>query len=121
MNFVWAFVVGGLICVVGQLLMDYTGKMCIRDSVQGVLAGLQHAGQPVHRGVRVRIAHGLVQRGDEVVMLFAVFIVQQRFFGDTLLHQRPFHHGFVPFAPAVEHRHFQRVQRRAAVAVDASG
>ena len=24
MNYVWAFVVGGAICVVGQLLMDYT-------------------------------------------------------------------------------------------------
>lgn len=24
MNYVWAFVVGGLICVIGQLLIDYT-------------------------------------------------------------------------------------------------
>ena len=24
MNFVWAFVVGGALCVVGQLLIDYT-------------------------------------------------------------------------------------------------
>ena len=24
MNYLWAFVVGGVICVVGQLLIDYT-------------------------------------------------------------------------------------------------
>ena len=40
MNFVWAFVVGGLICVVGQLLMDYTGMTPARILVAYVVAGV---------------------------------------------------------------------------------
>ena len=36
MNYVWAFVVGGAICVVGQLLIDYTkqiGRASCRERV----------------------------------------------------------------------------------------
>ena len=40
MNFVWAFVVGGLICVVGQLLMDYTGMTPARILVAYVVIGV---------------------------------------------------------------------------------
>ncbi|WP_367925948.1 stage V sporulation protein AE [uncultured Ruthenibacterium sp.] len=40
MNFVWAFVIGGLICVVGQLLMDYTGMTPARILVTYVVAGV---------------------------------------------------------------------------------
>ena len=36
----WAFVVGGLICVVGQLLMDYTGMTPARILVAYVVAGV---------------------------------------------------------------------------------
>ena len=40
MNYVWAFVAGGLICVVGQLFIDYTKLSCPdfnRDVVAGVI------------------------------------------------------------------------------------
>ena len=40
MNFVWAFVIGGLICVMGQLLMDYTGMTPARILVAYVVAGV---------------------------------------------------------------------------------
>ncbi|MDD3428694.1 MAG: stage V sporulation protein AE [Oscillospiraceae bacterium] len=40
MNFVWAFVIGGLICVAGQLLMDYTKLTPARILVTYVVAGV---------------------------------------------------------------------------------
>ena len=43
---------------------------------QGILPGLQHPGQPVDGGVRVGIAHGLVEGGYQVVMLLAVLVIQ---------------------------------------------
>ena len=46
-------------------------------NVHGVFAGLQHARQPVERGVHVGVAHGLVQRGDDVVVLLALLVVEQ--------------------------------------------
>ncbi len=40
MNFVWAFVVGGLICVGGQLLIDYTKMTPARILVFFVVLGI---------------------------------------------------------------------------------
>ena len=40
MNYVWAFVVGGLICVAGQLLIDYTKLSPARILTGYVVAGV---------------------------------------------------------------------------------
>ena len=40
MEYVWAFVVGGAICVVGQLLIDYTKLTPARILVSYVVAGV---------------------------------------------------------------------------------
>lgn len=40
MNYFWAFVVGGLVCVVGQLLIDYTKLTPARILVGYVVAGV---------------------------------------------------------------------------------
>ena len=40
MNFVWAFVIGGLICVVGQLLIDRTALTPARILTGYVVAGV---------------------------------------------------------------------------------
>ena len=40
MNFVWAFLVGGLICVVGQLLLDLTALTPARILTGYVVAGV---------------------------------------------------------------------------------
>ena len=40
MNFVWAFVVGGALCVVGQLLIDYTALTPARILTGYVVAGV---------------------------------------------------------------------------------
>lgn len=40
MNYVWAFVVGGLICVIGQLLIDYTKLTPARILTGYVVAGV---------------------------------------------------------------------------------
>ena len=40
MNYLWAFVVGGAICVVGQLLIDYTKLSPARILTGYVLAGV---------------------------------------------------------------------------------
>ena len=45
---------------------------------------LQHAGEPVDGRVDIAVAHGFVQRGNEVVVFFAVFVVQQGFLGNAL-------------------------------------
>ena len=43
--------------------------------VERILAGLEHARQPVERRVGVAVAHRLVQRRDEVVVLLAGLVV----------------------------------------------
>ena len=45
--------------------------------VERVFAGFEHAREPVEGRVGIGVAHGLVQRGDEVVVLFAGFVVAQ--------------------------------------------
>ena len=40
MNYVWAFVAGGLICVVGQLFIDYTKLSPARILTGSVVAGV---------------------------------------------------------------------------------
>ena len=40
MNYLWAFVVGGTICVVGQLLIDYTKLSPARILTGYVVAGV---------------------------------------------------------------------------------
>lgn len=40
MNYVWAFVVGGALCVIGQLLIDYTSLTPARILVAYVVAGV---------------------------------------------------------------------------------
>lgn len=40
MNYLWAFVIGGLICVVGQLLIDLTAATPARILVGYVVAGV---------------------------------------------------------------------------------
>ena len=40
MNYVWAFVVGGLICVIGQLLIDYTKLTPARILTGSVVGGV---------------------------------------------------------------------------------
>ena len=47
------------------------------SDVHGVFAGLQHAAQPVERGVGVGVADGFVQGGDDVVVLLALLVVEQ--------------------------------------------
>ena len=40
MNYVWAFLIGGLLCVIGQLLIDYTKLTPARILVGYVVAGV---------------------------------------------------------------------------------
>ena len=40
MNYLWAFVIGGLLCVIGQLLIDYTKLTPARILVGYVVAGV---------------------------------------------------------------------------------
>ncbi len=46
--------------------------------VQRILAGFDHAREPVDRGIGIAVAHRLVQRRDEVVVLLAGLVVEQR-------------------------------------------
>src|SRR5205807_2825653 len=43
--------------------------------VQWILTRFEHPREPVHRRVGIAVAHRLVKRGDEVVMLFSAFVV----------------------------------------------
>src|ERR1035437_4108579 len=57
-------------------VFDRHADQAARD-VEAILAGFEHAGQPVERGVRVTGAHGFVQRGNQVEMFLAAFVVEQ--------------------------------------------
>ncbi len=52
--------------------------------VAGVLAAGEHAGEPVERRVRVGAAQRLMQRGDEVVVLLAILVVERGAAADHL-------------------------------------
>ena len=85
--------------------------------IQRGLPGLQHAGQPVHRRVGIGVAHAFVQGGDQVVVLLALFIVQQGFARQALLQHFHAHPNGAVAAFAVEHGHLQHRQGGARVAV----
>ena len=67
MNYLWAFVVGGAICVVGQLLIDYTKLSPARILTGYVVAGVilsavgkagRGRGQCAAAGVRASVGPG---------------------------------------------------------------
>ena len=43
MEYVWAFIVGGAICVLGQVLIDFTKLTPARILVLFVVTGVEHA------------------------------------------------------------------------------
>ena len=45
--------------------------------VKRIFSGFEHARQPVEGGVGIAVANRFVERGDDVVMLFAAFVVEQ--------------------------------------------
>ena len=47
--------------------------------IERVFAGFEHAREPVERGVGVGIADGFVQRGNEIEVLLAGFVVEEQF------------------------------------------
>ncbi len=47
--------------------------------IERVFAGFEHAHEPVESGVGIGIAHGFVERGDEIEVLFAGFVVAEEF------------------------------------------
>ena len=86
--------------------------------IQWVLAGFQHPGQPVHGGVRVRIAHGFVQRRDQVVVFLPLLVIEQGLFGGALFHRfLGYGNAAVLRHISVEYDHLQGGQGRAGVPV----
>ncbi len=62
---------------IGQAdVFDRHAHHAARD-VERIFSGFEHAPQPVERGVGIAVAHRLVQRGNQVVMFFAGFVVEQ--------------------------------------------
>ncbi len=45
--------------------------------IHAVLARFQHAAQPIKRGIHIARSDGFVERGNQVEMLFAGFVVEQ--------------------------------------------
>ena len=86
--------------------------------VERVLARLEHAGEPVESGVGVGVAERLVERRDQVVVLLAALVVEERALLGRLADR-----GLRDDAPAARVRRRQHdreledVERRARVAV----
>ena len=85
--------------------------------VQRIFAGFEHARQPVDGRIRIAVAHRFVQRRDQVVMLLAGLVVQERAPLDRLVDPRG-----VDIAPASgdrrrRHAQLEQVQRHPRVAV----
>ena len=43
--------------------------------IQRILPAVQHPAQPVHRRIRIAVSHGLMQSGNQVIVLLPVLIV----------------------------------------------
>ena len=67
--------------------------------VERILTGFDHSREPIHRGIRVAVAHRLVQRRDQVVMLFATLVIQERAALDGFRDTRG-----VDATPPIDHR-----------------
>ena len=85
--------------------------------VQGILSALQHPRHPVYGGVRVGVAHGFVQRGDQVVVLLSVPVVHQAFPPQALGQNLVGHLDALLPGDPVQHDHLQGAQGAAGVAV----
>ena len=82
------------------------------QDVHGVFAPLEHAREPVERGVGIGSPQGLVKCGDEIVVLLTRLVVEQRLALGGLAHQP----GIDPAALACQGRGgFENVQGRARV------
>ena len=55
--------------------------------VQGIFTRFQHAREPVNRSVGIGISHRLVERRNQIVMLLALLVVEQRLLLQALLHR----------------------------------
>ena len=62
-----------------ECCVDYfkSGDQLPAGTEKQVLAALKHPRKPIHRGVRVGVAHRLVQRRYDVVVLFAGLVVKE--------------------------------------------
>ena len=81
-----------------------------------VLAGLDHPGEVVQRGVGVRAADRLDERADDVVVLVAVAVVAHRRRVDRLLQRGQVDGGHGPRQRACARGRLQRGERAAGVA-----
>ena len=54
--------------------------------VAGVFAAGQHAREPIQRRIGIRTTQRLMQRGDQVVVLFPILVVQRGAAGEQLGH-----------------------------------
>ena len=86
--------------------------------VEGVFARFQHARQPIDGGVRVGVAHGLVQGGDDVVVFLARLVIEEGLFRGALFEILAGDgDGAVVRDIAVEHRHLEGGERGTRVSV----
>ena len=90
-------------------------------NVQGIFPGFQHPGQPVHRRIRVGIPHGFVEGGNQIVVFFPGFVIEQGLFPGALLDQFPGNMDSVRFPFPVEHHHFQGSQSGPGISVGQLG
>ena len=79
------------------------------STLPAILAGGEHARDPVHARVAIGVAHALVQRADQVVVLVARLVVAQ-----DLVLQRLGQHGGRDLALAAEQRRRGLEQRQRA-------
>ena len=68
--------------------------------VERVLAGLDHPREPIDGRVGIAVAHRLVQRGNQVVVLFAGLVVEERPVLRQIGHERNVDRRCPPAAPA---------------------
>ena len=79
--------------------------------IERILSSLQHPAHPVDSRVRIAVAHGFVQGGNQIIVFFPVLVIEKGLPGDTLFQSlicnlNPFRRD-----PGVEHRHLQSIQR----------
>ena len=59
----------------GQTKIDILPELLEAIAVFSNGDAIQHSGEPVDSCIRVAVAHGFVQGGNQVIMFFAVFVI----------------------------------------------
>ena len=86
-----------------------------------ILSPVNHPAEPVHSGIDITVPHGFMKCGNDIVVLFSVFIIVSGFFIQEDINQIFGNTGFMIFYFTVDNQHFQCIEGGSCISVGKNG